>query len=126
MTVLLDLRKRRGMSLDRLTDTPFPTIQLHGTLDLECRWVGRVSRNTNKDEPFFIGGYTVVDNLGAGESRMAVKDLLGRILVGDGPVVHSRFGDHANGRFRDPLPENDILVVYVRLDLLLAFNVEDL
>jgi hypothetical protein len=57
---------------------------------------------------------------------MAVEDFLGCSLVGDGPVVHSGVGNHANSSFRDPLPENDVLVVCVRLDLLLGFNVEDL
>ena len=114
------------MSLYWLTDGAFLAIQLHGTLDLERRRICRVSRDANEDEPLFIGGDAVVDYLGAGESGVTVKYFLRCRLVVNGPVVHSGVSDHANSGFRDPLPEDDVLIVCVRLDLLLGFNVEDL
>lgn len=126
MSVLLDFRKRRGMTFYRLADSTFLAIQLHRTFDLERRGICCVSRDANEDEPFFIGSDTVVDYLGAGESGVTVKDFLGSGLVGNGPVVHSGVGDHANSGFRDPLPKNDVLVVCVRLDLLLGVDVENL
>ena len=56
---------------------------------------------------------------------MTVEDLLRRgRRVGDGPVEHGRLCDQADGVVRDPLPENDIRVVDVRLDLLLRLDVE--
>ena len=58
---------------------------------------------------------------------MAVEDLLRRRRrVGDGPVVDSSLGDEAKRRVAYPLPEGDVLVVDVRLDLLLGLNIEDL
>ena len=58
---------------------------------------------------------------------MAVEDLLRRRRrVGDGPVVHCGLRHEAEGRVVDPLPEDDVLVVDVRLDFLLRLNVEDL
>ena len=40
VTVQLHFRECSSMALDRLTDTAFPTVQLHGALDLERGRVG--------------------------------------------------------------------------------------
>lgn len=123
------------MTLDRLTDTPLFRVQLHRTLDLESGRVRGVGRDSDEDEPFLIGSHSVVDDLVAGKRGVAVEDLDGSVggrgRRGRGgsvahPVVDGRLGHDTEGRRRDPLPERDILVHQVSLDLLLEFNVEDL
>ena len=47
VAVELDIRKRRCMPLDRLTDPALAAVELHGALDLERRGVGRVTGDTD-------------------------------------------------------------------------------
>lgn len=76
VAIKFQLGERRSMTLNRLTDTPVPTVQLHGALDLESGWVRRIASDTNKYEPFLVRAGTVVDDLRADEGRMAIKHLL--------------------------------------------------
>lgn len=127
VTIKLHFSKRSCMSLNSLADSTLPAVKLHRTLDLERRGVCRVPGDTDKDQPLLVGGDAVVDYLATGEGGMSVKYLLwGRGLVVDGPVKHGRVGDHSDCGIVHPLPENNILVVDMRFDLLLGLNVEDL
>lgn len=66
------------MALDRLANPSLSTVQLHSTLDFECGGIGRVTGNTNQDEPFLVGAGAVVDNLGTNKGGMSVENLLRR------------------------------------------------
>lgn len=66
------------MSFDGLGDTPIPVVQLHGAFDLECRRVGRISGNTDQNQPFLIKSGTIVYYLSTGKRWMTIKNLLGR------------------------------------------------
>lgn len=118
VTVQLDFSKRSGVTFNRLTDTPIPAVELHSTLYFERRRVGRVARNTNEYQPFLVGAAAVVDDLSTNKGWMPVEDLLWRrSAIGCRPVVYRGFGDDANSRVIDPLPEDNFRVVEVRLDL---------
>lgn len=102
------------MTLDRLADAPLPAVQLHGTLGLERRRVRRVARATIEDERLFTSTCPVVDDLCDDECGMTVKYLLrGGGLVRDCPVEGCGFRDKTKGGVRNPLSEDDILVVDV-------------
>lgn len=89
MTVQLELSESRSMTLNRLTNTPVPAVQLHSTLHFERSRVGSVARDANKNEPFLVSAAAVVDDLCADERGMPVEDLLGRRgSVCCGPMVH--------------------------------------
>ena len=127
MSIQLYLRERSSVALDWLADTTLPAVELNVTLDLERSGVGRVARDANQYQPLLICSRAVVDDLGTDEGGMAVEDLLRRgRRVGDGPVVNRRLRDEAEGRVRNPFPEDDVLVTDVGLDLLLSLDVEDL
>lgn len=114
MAVLHNLRKCSCMSLDWLADTTIPAIQLHGTLNLEGRRVGRVARNSNEDEPFLVRRHSVIDDLGSGKGSMAFEDFLWwRCLVRDGPMKDRSVSDHPDCCIGNPFPEDDILIVDV-------------
>lgn len=55
------------MTFYKLTNVSLPAVKLHRPHDVESRRICCVARNPNKDEPFLVGGSTVVDNLGTGE-----------------------------------------------------------
>jgi hypothetical protein len=102
------------MAFDSLRDPTFSGVKLHGALDFECRGIVSVPRDANKDEPFLIGCDSIIDDLGALKSSMAVKDLLWwRSLVINGPVINSGVCDETNSAVRDPFPEDNVLVVDV-------------
>ena len=125
--VQLYLRKCSCMSLDGLADSSLLAIQLHRALDLERGRIRRVARDTADSHPLLTRRDAVVDNLAAGEGRMAVEDLLRRGgSVGNGPVVHSGVCDETKVGVGSPPPEDDVLVVNVGLDFLLRLNIEDL
>ncbi|KAI3480029.1 hypothetical protein L1887_57805 [Cichorium endivia] len=67
-----------------------------------------------------------LDDLGALQADVAVKHLGGRGVALDGPVEYGGFGDEAEGGVVDPLPEGDVVVHEMRLDLCLCLDVEDL
>lgn len=127
MPIQLQVCKGRRVALNWLAHTPFPAIKLHSTLDLESGGVRRIACDTDQDQPFLIRTCTVVDDLRSNEGRMPVEDLL---WWGGGvrnrPMEDSGLSHHTDSSLRDPLPEDDIHVVYVRLDLLLGFDIENL
>jgi len=97
-----------------LTDTPFSAVELHGPLNFEGGGIGRVSGNSNENEPFFIGSRAVINDLGTGKGSMAVENLLrARCGVGDGPVVYGGLRHKADGGFGNPFPKNNVLVTVV-------------
>ena len=127
VTIQLELSERSSVTFNWLGNTPIPAVQLHSTLYFERRRVGSVSGNTNKHKPFLVSTGAVVDDLRADKGWMAVEDLLRRgRRVGDGPVVHCGLRHEAEGRVVDPLPEDNVLVIDVRLDFLLRLDVKHL
>lgn len=115
------------MALDGLGDATFARVELHCALDLERAGVCAVSCDADKGHPFVVCAYAVVDDLAACERRVAVEHFHGRRGgVCDGPVIYGSFRDEAEGIVVDPLPEHDVLVVHVRLDLLLRLEIRDL
>lgn len=127
MSVQLKLRERSSVTLDRLAHSPLATVELDRALDLERGGVGSVARDTNENKPLLIGRCAVVDDLRADKGWMAVEDLLRRgRRVGNGPVVHCGLRHEAEGRVVDPLPEDNVLVIDVRLDFLLRLDVKHL
>lgn len=76
VTIQLQLRERSSVTLDRLTNTPIPAVQLHRPLDLERGRICGISSNSNQDKPLLICAGTVVDDLGADQRGMSVEDFL--------------------------------------------------
>ena len=123
------------MSFNGLGDASLAGEELHRAFDLESGGVGGVGADADENEPLLVLGDAVVDDLVAGEGKMSVEYLDGRVgsggigggggSVGD-PVVDRAVGDDTEGRGRDPVPESDIFVHQVRFDLLLELDVEDL
>ena len=127
MSVQLYLRERSSVALNWLANTTLPAVQLNVALDLERGRVGRVAGDANQYQPLLICSRAIVDDLRTDEGGMAVEDLLRRgRRVGDGPMVNRRLRDEAEGRVRNPFPEDDVLVTDVGLDFLLSLDVEDL
>ena len=84
VAVELEFRKGSSVTLDRLTNTTLAAVQLDVALDFESRGVGRVAGDANQDQPLFVCSRTVVDNLRANKSGMAIEDFLRRgSRVGD-------------------------------------------
>src|ERR1700730_10653570 len=58
---------------------------------------------------------------------MSVEHFLRRRrCVSDGPMIDRSFGDQANGRVRDPFPENDVFSTSVGFNFLLRLQIENL
>lgn len=97
IAIQLELSKGGGVTLDWLTDSTVPAIQLHGALDLECGGVRGISGNADEYEPLLISTAAVVDYLCANERRMSIKHFLrGRCSVCRGPVIDSGFCHYSN------------------------------
>lgn len=81
------------MTFDRLANTSFSAVKLHGTLDFESSRVG-VASDTDKDEPFVIGSCAIVDDLGPSKGSVTVEDFLrwGCSIL-DRPVEDGRLGN---------------------------------
>lgn len=73
--IQFELRKRSCVAFNGLTDPAITAIELHRTLDLERSGVCSVSRDTNENEPLLICRNTVIYDLSASESCVAVEYL---------------------------------------------------
>jgi len=90
-------------------------IQLHSALDLKCRSICRVARNSYEYKSFLVWGDLIVNDLGTGQCGMVVKDFLGRgCPVCDSPVINRYVSNHSDCCFGDPFPKYNVLIVDMR------------
>lgn len=87
---------------------------------------GYLCRDANQQQPLLLQVRSVVDDLTACQTGVAVKDF-GRLGISlHAPVVDGRVRHQGDGVYRDPLPEHDVLRHGVSLHLALHLDVKDL
>jgi len=117
-----ELGEAAGMPFNRLRHTLVYRVQLHRAGDLAIGALG----DAHEAQPLLGGVGSVVDDLGAGERRVAVEDFLGVGRVVHVPMVHGRLRHERERARRHPLPENDVVIHLHGLYLRLLVDVENL
>lgn len=89
-------------------------------------WRGYLCWDPNQQQPLLLLVRSVVDDLTACQTGVAVEHFGGLGISLHAPVVDSRVRHQGDGVYRDPLPEHDVLRHCVSLHLALHLDVKDL
>lgn len=113
--------KSSSVTFNRLTDTTFSRIKLHGSHYTSLLW-----RDTNQHHPVAFAWCAIIDNLTSCQVGVSIKHLDWSRAILHWPMIHSCSGHDTNCLQVNPFPKGDVVVHKVRADLSLCLEIEHL